>query len=111
MLVTPLVLFKTLSQQTVRQWGCNLLRGAANSVPRPNQSQHMTTSQKPRSQLAAAHQYLSTTAHKNPMGKTSKPCKAVPAAMAASGPGAVEPSQTSSNGSEHFALVDRWVVC
>lgn len=90
MLLSPLVLFKSLSAaQALQQWSRHLLRGAAHrSYSQPHQLaashthsvRHMTTSQKPRSKAQAAQQHLS--------------------------PANEQPS-TSSNGSELFALLDR----
>jgi hypothetical protein len=129
MLLSPSVIYKSLTAQTLQQCSRHLLGSAAQAVaqklPVSTQQQaqkqlvlstplqhlqrhHMTTSQKQRSQPEAAQHSMAGAKTKFP-GRGSKPCKAVTAAVAAA-LCSTEPS-TSSNGSDHSALLDRWVAC
>jgi hypothetical protein len=130
MLLSPSVIYKSLTSHTLQQCSRHLLGSAATQrvaqkLPVSTQQQslqqlalsaslqhlqrrHMTTSQKQRSQPETAQHLIAGAKTKAP-GRGSKPCKAVTAAVAAA-LCSTEPS-TSSNGSEHFALLDRWVLC
>lgn len=130
MLLSPLVIYKSLTAQALQQCSRHLLGSAASAqrlaqqlpVSTQQQSlqqlalspslqqlqhQHMTTNQKNRTQPETA-QHLVAGAKTKSLGRGSKPCKAAAAAVAAA-LCSTEPS-TSSNGSEHCALLDRWVL-